>query len=363
MLTVVFGAGASHDSINPHLSPVDDASRPPLASALFGHRADFGTVIDTFPSCRGIVGRLRSTFLRKPDAYLEDELEVLQAKAETYPPLRQDLAALRFYLQRSIWQCSERWAANANRITNYTLLINELAEWSASASEPLCFITFNYDTLLEGAVRDSSLGLRLPTIDSLVEDEGARILKLHGSVNWARRIHPKEGGWPQQEGPAAPYGGPHAVVKRAWTTIRNIDTFDLTDDFRLLSDVDQFWEDDTWLIPAIAIPVLKKKSFDECPPGHLKELDSVIRSTRRLLLIGWNGTEHHFLERWKTRNPFFPTQVVAGSEESAHGVAANIKAGGLETDRVLLSDKGFSEFVRAGEVEQLLQTKLPLHEN
>ncbi len=47
-------------------------------------------------------------------------------------------------------------------------------------------------------------------------------------------------------------------------------------------------------LPAIAIPVMRKTTF-ECPKLHLKALRDNLPKATRLLIIGWRATEAHFV--------------------------------------------------------------------
>src|ERR1700756_716822 len=100
MLMVVFGAGASYDSI-PALPPKKQNPgsaagfyRPPLSNELFADREPFSTVLANYPQCHPIVPFLRH--LEKSS--LEEVLEELQDEAEQYPSRIQQLAAVRYYL-------------------------------------------------------------------------------------------------------------------------------------------------------------------------------------------------------------------------------------------------------------------------
>lgn len=48
------------------------------------------------------------------------------------------------------------------------------------------------------------------------------------------------------------------------------------------------------MFPAIALPVEKKRSF-ECPSDMLEELANLLPQITKILVIGWRGTEEHFL--------------------------------------------------------------------
>ena len=111
MLLVIFGAGASYDSV-PHLPApsnpadaikhrVDYASRdrPPLANQLFEDRPEFVNAMEQFKDCMPLVPALR-----KRGVAVEQELTKLQEQAETFPRVHGELAAIRYYLHLALWQ-------------------------------------------------------------------------------------------------------------------------------------------------------------------------------------------------------------------------------------------------------------------
>ncbi len=195
MLLVILGAGASHDSINPktvdltsHIPPLSLRHfQPPLASGLFGDRLNFGEVIDEFQEAAGLIAHLRRRIAA--GASVEEELERVQSDAQDGRS-QQELVAVRFYLQWTLWRCSEEWWKVAHGVTNYSELIRRLRQWHTNhPREPICLVTFNYDTLLEQALQHV-LGLELANLSSYIVGD-VKLFKLHGSVNWG---HPL--GWP-----------------------------------------------------------------------------------------------------------------------------------------------------------------------
>src|SRR5690349_11601596 len=108
VLTVIFGAGASFDSDaeNRPRRHTPEQDRPPLANELFESRAVFIEILDRFPKCHAIVPFLRGT------SSIEQVLETLQTKTQSQAcgdgeRIRQ-LAAVRFYIQTVIAQCTVR---------------------------------------------------------------------------------------------------------------------------------------------------------------------------------------------------------------------------------------------------------------
>ncbi len=80
MLMVIFGAGASYDSLA-DISPgvIGKDLRPPLANQLFERRSPFEPAVQEYWECRPIIPQLRQL---SQDTYLEKVLETLRAEGE-----------------------------------------------------------------------------------------------------------------------------------------------------------------------------------------------------------------------------------------------------------------------------------------
>src|SRR5438552_2581802 len=148
MLMVIFGAGASFDSVaEPYWSSeMSKQNRPPLAAELLDARLRFIEHLSNFPQCGELVAYLRGCLIRKED--LEEALQRRYARAKGAHE-RKALLAFRFYLQGVISQCSE-WSQLAGGATNYAALISRIE--SDRENQPVALVTFNYDLLLEEAM-------------------------------------------------------------------------------------------------------------------------------------------------------------------------------------------------------------------
>ncbi len=184
MLMVVFGAGASYDSVPsrpPNKFPLPH--RPPLVDELFADRSEFAEPMSLFPKIHPIIPNLRAI---PEDSTLEQELEKLQKQSREHPARHGQLASVRFYLQYMLSQCQDRWNEDvAKGITNYNVLLDDI-ERLRRKEERICMVTFNYDTLLEAVLHTINIEVR--DIHDYVADEYYTLIKLHGSVNWAREV-------------------------------------------------------------------------------------------------------------------------------------------------------------------------------
>ena len=84
------------------------------------------------------------------------------------------------------------WRDVHHGVTNYEALLYLIR--NRRDPDPVCFVTFNHDTMLEEAI--PTLGVEKPTaIQDYIKSPHYKLIKVHGSVNWGRMIR----GAPLQE--------------------------------------------------------------------------------------------------------------------------------------------------------------------
>src|ERR1700730_15672158 len=183
MLLVILGAGASYDSAPHHMLeqfPVTDSSwRPPLADNLF-ERPSFFEIMASHPYVKAIVPQLTGV----KQTPLERILDTLQSQAESYPARRSQLTDIRFYLRDLMVRCRLEWTQLTRGITNYFSLLDQLQEWQHKARQGVCIVSFNYDLFLEDAL--PTVGVDTSTLAGYIAHPKWKVIKPHGSVNWAR---------------------------------------------------------------------------------------------------------------------------------------------------------------------------------
>lgn len=156
MLMVIFGAGASHDSLAsdpavPGSRSYDGNSmyRLPLADHLFlADRSAINESIKRFPQMDAIVPWLQE-FQR--GSSLESVLTQLREEAVEYRDRHIQLAAVRYYLQHMLWHCETEWENQTLGLSNYKTLLDEIKHYR-KPDEKVLLVTFNYDRLLDKAV-------------------------------------------------------------------------------------------------------------------------------------------------------------------------------------------------------------------
>lgn len=153
MLMVVFGAGASYDSWpsgTPDKLPRDkQVYRPPLAKELFLPYPEFRKISAKYPLCQTIIPYLES------QENIEAILERFRDEAGHDDQRRHQLVATQFYIRDLIAACQGNWHQTTLGVTNYRTLVDQ-----SRAFLHVCFVTFNYDTLLEDAL--SGIGYSSP---------------------------------------------------------------------------------------------------------------------------------------------------------------------------------------------------------
>jgi len=342
MLMVVFGAGASYDSI-PALPPKKQNPgsaagfyRPPLSNELFADREPFSNVLANYPQCHPIVPFLRH--LEKSS--LEEVLEELQDEAAQYPSRIQQLAAVRYYLHHLLWVCDAAWSAQSLGITNYRTLLDEI-ELHRKPDEQVCIVTFNYDRLIEAAL--PAVGVEIADLHAYIAHPNYKLIKLHGSVNWARRVST----------PMTNLGrGAMSIAQELITLAPHLT---ITEEYRMVSQYPIATDGVNALFPAIAVPVRNERDF-ECPPDHLDTLREFLPKVDTLLLIGWSATQTAFLDLLKENlRQQVRGLIVAESTEEAARVAYSMNAQGLSFHFYYTSG-GFSDFIVSREYRNFVRS-------
>ena len=342
MLLVIFGAGASYDSSAPNLiqqvPSQKERYRPPLARQLFDRRFDELFREEPYAALTPVANRLKEA--ARSEEGLERGLEVFRSESEEHPIVLTQLMALRYYIRHLVMECDLPWLHAVNDLTNHRTLLDRLRR-GTGATDTIWLATFNYDRILEHAL--SVVDVRSPdaySMDWYINDPLYRLVKLHGSVDWAREIENPE---PGDDGLL-----PHTFTARM---IKRAPALQLSDRYRRSVEL--------WItprtpdglasqaVPAIAIPTESKLDF-ECPKAHLDALVNALPTVNRLLVIGWKGTEEHFLQLLDRHLPRRGVKVLLVCGERSGGSAEVLSAlrrrlpflGSTE-----LFDGGFSRFV------------------
>jgi hypothetical protein len=334
MLLVVFGAGASYDSVPHRPLPTWYESRPPLANQLFDDRGLFRKFLGRFSRCQPIIPYLRIVDEKNT---VEQVLANLKAEAGQYPERERQLAAVRYYIHSALWECLKNWQQEHGGITNYKTLLDQIEFWrSAAAGQQVCLATFNYDTMLEEAASEF-LKYRFDTLNSYISRSDYTIVKLHGSINWGRQVEPDLRF--TLEGPV------NEIINHA-------DEIKIGKSYKLLSEpITNFSEP---MYPALAIPLENKTDF-ECPEDHLSHLKEFLPKVKKIVTIGWRATERHFLTLLSQHMDHAPyVMSVAADRQEGTKIMQSLARGNPYSEA---ADGGFSDFVRRREMDRVLCIK------
>lgn len=358
MLMVIFGAGASFDSCSTYppgatlrsRDAADKYHRPPCANELFDDRPLFNNAIETFSQLKGIVPRLRAAAMLQGQTPVEVVLAEVETQANTYNRARVQLIAIRCYLQKIIAESVANWIANDRTagITNQLALLQQI-ERTHHEGEPVLLVTFNYDILLEHALHQ--LGYPVATLDDYTRGLGFfKLFKLHGSVDWGREL---------------PIPPPQDVDRNNGLSVLN----SLIDNAAEPRETDRFVKchpsqmgavNELPVLPAIAIPIENKNTF-ECPASMLEDLKSVIPHVTKILIIGWQAKEAHFLRMLKScRMDSLKHVMVVDRDRTSDELILNhfLEEIGKKYQASInksWAEAGFSQLIRTNSAEGFLQ--------
>lgn len=274
-VTVILGAGASFDVHNGSVPIIRPEMRPPLAKQLF--EARFWGIAQSYIGVKVLgaeLGRL---------AQLEELPFDLEERLSQYASSEDALTRRHFrdippYLRDLLMRVTDEYVPSP---TNYLNLARRLLQ---TGSHRICFLTLNYDTLLEKALQDYDGSLKVRGLgDYVAEDRRAWVVKIHGSTNWAIRVpdtSTEEGG--------------HNIDEILGHWDPRDDKGPITLDNR--HDESTRWRDEksgARYYPALSAP-LREKTFT-CPASHTESLVEFLQGCHKFLIIGASGLDEDLL--------------------------------------------------------------------
>ena len=303
---------------------------------MFDDRPRFAEFMSWFPKCQAII-----PYLQGQDVLVEQVLKKLQAEAEQYPERHRQLAAIRYYLHCMLWDVVTLWNSSAKGVTNYKSLLDQLERWR-KPQERICLVTFNYDTMLEAAL--PAVGFHIRKLSDYVSSETYKVIKLHGSVNWAREVDtPIENLKSKDRMQVA-----HELIDRAAD-------LNISHRYRIVNERPISILNQSVLFPALAIPLERKPDF-ECPPEQLETLHACITQVTKLLVIGWRATEHRFLDLLAKYLPRqLAVMVVASGRDKTSEPIRNLQQAGIKAD-FLPAHGGFTDVIVRREADEFLRS-------
>jgi hypothetical protein len=349
MLMVILGAGASYDSAQAYqlgpprtaaqqnLGPssaarpveVQEPWRPPLAKDLFLDRHHtLGEIVGKYSKLTHIL-----PYLREPSngRSVEQVLESLQEEGKNNPESQREFASVRFYLCELLQKVTLEWSLRTNGVTNYAPLVRDILRFTHSG-EQVCLVTFNYDLLVDRALYTFDFKHQTPE-QHLSSHPILKLFKLHGSVDWSRLVNLPEGTRLTPQG-----------------LIEHADTIQLSDKFVSANATNPYEMHNFGkpIFPAIAIPVqTKSEQHFECPIAHRDYLVGMLPHITKILIIGWQAKEAHFLRMLRSGLPKLRHVMVVGANApDAQGTLKYFLGEiGLDLQSPFVGRGGFTDFV------------------
>lgn len=289
---LILGAGASHAHWNGNGDPRPEWT-PPLAAHLFGgHPRDpylqdrknsFVPVLQDYPGANVVAGDLAQREL--PDDFAFEKYLLRVSQNDVLKPHYFDVP---LYIRDIVRSCSEEFGQFSG---NLTTLITGL---SAFENNEVFVVSLNYDTLLE-----QDLQRLFPTLppykhvdDYVGEERPVKLIKLHGSVNWFRRMFH----WSQF---------PSDLEQQSTRQIFDQYGFELMDE-EIIVDDSIAWAGsakstvnrvDIPMYPTLTAP-LANKTADSLvlPRSHEIALTSFMQQCDKILVVGTSGHDEDLLE-------------------------------------------------------------------
>jgi hypothetical protein len=354
-LVVIVGAGASFDCTSGTIE-VQEQLRPPLVPQLFESRPSFARILNRYPLAEAAAATIRPAVASGSTAverFLRDKL-----RDSTDPYAVRRYRSVPLYLQDLLFSVSQPAMSDdpfppgyTRQADNYDLLISAVL-----TLDRVIFISLNYDTLL-----DQRLAIYEP-LDSLDwyvnTDRNWALYKLHGSVNWGRRI--------MNEGLPNYGGSPSPEVFSRVDAVGDVELGDITlrPQAQLNDARYEFSGDGTgshWFFPALSIPVGEADEL-VCPSDHVQRLKEQLAAEEELnvLVLGYSGIDSEVLQLLREAGrPLRQLLAVNGSVDASLAAVQRLSeatGGGGGFQEPWIYDSGFTGFTHSGKLEEFITT-------
>jgi hypothetical protein len=177
MLVIVIGAGASHDCVSIREGYHNEIEyKPPLVTELFNpQKIRFAEILAHYRRAQQAAADIHSAISSNTIAlekYLKEKLKQSAHESDQLAYMQMPM-----YLQELFWQIGLKYTQHP---TNYDKLANRIAR-----SSRVLILTLNYDTILDDRLATHRM---LTTLDNYIGERSWSLIKLHGSVNWTKKL-------------------------------------------------------------------------------------------------------------------------------------------------------------------------------
>jgi hypothetical protein len=309
-LIVIIGAGASADCVG-HPSRQGRLERsdrqPPLVSELFDDK--YRDILNSYPLVKPVAAEVWARLQEGEEALsLENYLREELLNSAT-PHRRAQYWSVPLYLQELLYQCGSLYTDNPD---NFHRLVTALLDL-----ERVVFVTLNYDTILDSVL---SSYFAFDSLDSYVEREKVALIKLHGSVNWGRRV--------ETEDITNPVGRGYRNLCHALATNPRLLASDITVMFEAPGPpvAEMRSASDSGLVyPALSVP-LGPQDEPSCPPNHVDVLRQTLDQHSygyelHVLILGYSCLDTTPLDLIKESGSVIKSIVIANGSTDAGATA------------------------------------------
>lgn len=334
-VAVILGAGASH-SINAGGRTLDDRNyRPPLTAGIFQDTYHFKQILRTFPLAEILSGEIDRRS-RRNSLNLE---RILRGYADGLAA-GMDNHITRQFLQIPLYINTLFGATSSNFTKNpfeYNMLVNEALE---HADETL-FLTVNYDTILEVPLA-SIFRIDFSKPDHYIHPKWM-LVKLHGSINWYRRILHF---WQGQD---------RLEQFLLWlNTVPLPLALETEIVMTAIHHAGVFVSEGSPRYPAITVPVDEKYDIN-CPNLLVEKARDFLQECNNYLVVGTSATDRDLLDILKQRAKAGRLVVVGRSEEGTRQTTKQLieavpQLG--EEAKPVFGAGGFTDFVDSGQLHE-----------
>jgi len=264
-LCIIIDAGASKDVAGKKSASTSRIGRgwePPLTTELFEQRSTFEDVLKHFIPVNPLIVRLRNLVATSPES-----LESLLSKiASSHNPIETvQLKYLAYYLRCLLHNVSKNYIEDSP--SNYDALMDAILRRDIE----VLLLTLNYDLFLEATLQSAESHQFNKLKDYIPSEKRWKLIKLHGSVNWGRRLL-------------------NSQREVASGRLKEVDELQidtgLYPEIFLHDDVSPYpIFDRSLLYPVLAIPIDTKYEYI-CPPEHISEAQSFLNDCTNFLVLG-----------------------------------------------------------------------------
>ncbi len=333
-LTVILGAGASFDCIKKGVTDFNQDYKPPLVKDLFEFRPSFNAILRKYPRAEALSEEIRT----KLAAGTGLETLLRQLSSEDNFAIKKQYWEIPLYLQELLGEVSNHFVRFGG--TKFDTLVREIAR---SAFKETLFLTVNYDLFLDNALKLMH-GTTFSTIDSYCPTGGGwSLIKLHGSVNWGRKLLT-----------------PHNPNPNSVELLNSLEgEIDLEDKIHVLRGHQESSRviEKEFFYPSLAVPIEGKDEF-ACPEEHVEKAASFLKFCSNFLIIGFSALDEHVLKQLGVVEYVRKVMVVNGSTESSMEAIKRIASKNMkfsyEDHTDCLYNGGFGDFVASGELDRFL---------